>query len=61
MKGVTLESIVITTRTARAAKKLAERNVIALEDFPLLMHIDSLINEGAEVDIPWDAFTWEAV
>lgn len=61
LKGVTLESIVITTRTARAAKKLAERNVIALEDFPLLMHIDSLINEGAEVDIPWDAFTWEAV
>lgn len=61
LKGVTLESIVITTRTARAAKKLAERNVIDLEDFPLLMHIDSLINEGAEVDIPWDAFTWETV
>lgn len=59
LKGVTLESIVITTRTARAAKKLAERNVIALEDFPLLMHIDTLINEGAEVNIPWDAFTWE--
>lgn len=58
LKGVTLESIVITTRTARAAKKLAERNVIALEDFPLLMHIDTLINEGAEVNIPWDAFTW---
>lgn len=61
LKGVTLESIVITTRTARAAKKLAERKVINLEDFPLLMHIDSLINEGAEADIPWDAFTWEAV
>lgn len=58
LKGVTLESIVITTRTARAAKRLAERNVIALEDFPLLMHIDTLINEGAEVNIPWDAFTW---
>lgn len=58
LKGVTLESIVIATRTARAAKKLAERNVIALEDFPLLMHIDTLINEGAEVNIPWDAFTW---
>lgn len=59
LKGVTLESIVIATRTARAAKKLAERNVISLEDFPLLMHIDTLINEGAEVDIPWEAFTWE--
>ncbi len=59
LKGVTLESIVIATRTARAAKKLAERKVISLEDFPLLMHIDALINEGAEVRIPWETFTWE--
>ncbi|MDO4311487.1 MAG: glycerol-3-phosphate dehydrogenase [Eubacteriales bacterium] len=58
LQGVTLESIVIATRTARAAKKLAARNVISLEEFPLLMHIDAIINEGAEVDIPWDAFTW---
>lgn len=58
LQGVTLESIVIATRTARAAKKLAKRNVISLEDFPLLMHIDAIINEGAEVDIPWEAFTW---
>lgn len=59
LKGVTLESIVITTRTARAAKRLAERNVIDLKDFPLLMHIDTLINEGAEVNIPWESFAWE--
>ncbi len=59
LKGVTLESIVIATRTARAVKKMAERNVIFLDDFPLLMHIDTLINEGAEVNIPWKTFTWE--
>ncbi len=59
LKGVTLESIVIATRTARAVKKLAERNKIDLEDFPLLMHIDAVINEGAEVNIPWEKFTWE--
>ncbi|MCI8293816.1 MAG: glycerol-3-phosphate dehydrogenase [Hespellia sp.] len=58
LKGVTLESIVISTRTARAVKKMAERNVVSLDDFPLLMHIDSLINEGAEVNIPWEKFTW---
>lgn len=58
LSGVTLESIVIATRTARAVKKLAERNVISLQEFPLLMHIDAILNEGAEVNIPWEEFTW---
>ena len=54
LQGVTLESIVIATRTARAVRKLAERGVVSLDDFPLLMHVDAIINEGAEVDIPWE-------
>ncbi|MCD8018339.1 MAG: glycerol-3-phosphate dehydrogenase [Clostridiales bacterium] len=58
LQGVTLESIVIATRTARAVRKLAERSVVRLEDFPLLMHVDSIINEGEPVNIPWDDFTW---
>ena len=57
LQGVTLESIVIATRTARAVRKLAERGVVSLDDFPLLMHVDAIINEGAEVDIPWEKFT----
>ena len=57
LNGVTLESIVIATRTARAVKKLAERGVVKLSDYPLLMHVDEIINQGAEVAIPWDAFT----
>ncbi len=59
LKGVTLESIVIATRTARAVRKLAERGVVRLEDYPLLMHVDSIINGGQEVNIPWKAFTWD--
>ena len=59
LMGVTLESIVIATRTARAVKKLAERGKVHLEEYPLLMHIDAILNQGAEVDIPWDAFTWD--
>ncbi len=47
----------IATRTARAVRKLAERGVVSLDEFPLLMHVDSIINEGAEVNIPWDDFT----
>jgi glycerol-3-phosphate dehydrogenase (NAD(P)+) len=57
LKGVTLESIVIATRTARAVRKLAERGLVSLDDYPLLMHVDEIINRGAEVNIPWDKFT----
>ncbi len=56
LAGVTLESIVIATRTARAVRKLAERGVVSLDDYPLLMHVDAIINEGAEVNIPWKKF-----
>lgn len=59
LSGVTLESIVISTRTARAVRKLAQRGVVSLDDFPLLMHVDSIINDGHPVDIPWDKFTME--
>ena len=57
LSGVTLESIVIATRTARAVRRLAERGVVSLDDFPLMMHVDEIINNGAEVDIPWKKFT----
>ena len=57
LKGVTLESIVIATRTARAIKKLSERGVLNEEDFPLLMHIDEIINQDKPVNIPWKKFT----
>ena len=57
LKGETLESIVISTRTARAVRRLAERNIVNLEDFPLLMHVNEIINQGKEVNIPWKEFT----
>lgn len=27
------------------------------EEVPLLMHVDQIINHGAQVDIPWEKFT----
>ncbi|MEG1432657.1 glycerol-3-phosphate dehydrogenase [Eubacterium sp.] len=61
LSGVTLESIVIATRTARAVKALAKKGQVSLDDFPLLIHVDAIINGGAEVDIPWKAFETERV
>ncbi len=59
LKGVTLESIVVATRVARAVKKRAAKGEISLGDFPLLMHVDQVLNEGKAVDIPWESFTEE--
>lgn len=62
LQGMTLESIVIATRTARAVRKLAGRGVVELSDFPLLIHIDNVINHGASAaDIPWTDFETERV
>ena len=57
LEGVTLESIVISTRTARAVRALINKKRASEDDFPLLLHVDDLINNGATVDIPWDMFT----
>jgi glycerol-3-phosphate dehydrogenase (NAD(P)+) len=59
LDGVTLESIVIATRTARAVKNLIHRGVVNQEKFPLLLHIDDIINNGSAVQIPWSAFETE--
>lgn len=56
LAGVTLESIVIATRTARAVRALAAAGKVNPDDFPLLMHVDDIINHGAAVNIPWKAF-----
>lgn len=59
LKGQTLEAVVIATRTARAVKALAKAGKVQESDFPLLMHVNALLNEGAELNIPWKEFQKE--
>ena len=59
LEGVTLESIVIATRTARAVRRLIELGRAKAEDFPLLLHVDDIISRGAQVAIPWSSFETE--
>ena len=59
LKGVTLESIVITRRTADAICKKVANGCAKAEDFPLLLHIRELLTENAAVNVPWDAFETE--
>lgn len=60
LKGVTLESLVVAERVAKAVKTKAEKGLVNVTDFPLLMHIDEIITKKAPVNIPWEAFTFEA-
>jgi len=59
LQGITLESLVVAERVARAVRKKAEKGLVNLEDFPLLMHIDEIITRKKEVEIPWEKFTFE--
>ena len=59
LAGVTLESLVVAERVARAVRRKAERGAVDLRDFPLLMHTDEVITRSAPVDIPWEKFTFE--
>lgn len=59
LKGVTLESLVVAERVARAVKKNAEKGILDANDFPLLMHVDEILTEKKPVSLPWEAFTFE--
>ena len=59
LQGVTLESIVIATRTADVVRALIKRGAVDEADFPLLLHIDEILRNGAQVDIPWNRFETE--
>ena len=58
LNGVTLESLVVAVRVAKAIKINVEKGVLNKADFPLLMHIDEIISEKKEVNIPWEDFTF---
>ena len=60
LKGVTLESLVVAVRVARAVKILCAAGKADAADFPLLMHIDEILTEKKPVDIPWEKFTFES-
>lgn len=58
LNGVTLESLVVAVRVARAIRIRAERGEARLSDYPLLMHVDDILTQRQAVDIPWEAFTF---
>lgn len=58
LNGVTLESLVVAERVARAIKIAAAKGALDAKDFPLLMHVNEIICEKKAVNLPWDEFTF---
>ena len=59
LNGVTLESLVVAERVARAIKTAAKQGKVNTKDFPLLMHVDEIITQRKPVSIPWEDFTFK--
>jgi len=58
LQGVTLESLVVAVRVARAVRKASSDGKLDAKDFPLLLHVDDILTKKAPVSIPWDQFTF---
>lgn len=56
LSGVTLESVAVATLVANALRTLERRGLMNTADFPLLMHIDSILNKQHSAEVPWLKF-----
>lgn len=56
LAGETLESVEIITCAARALARLEGRGITKIRRFPLMRHLDQIINQGKAVDFPWNEF-----
>jgi len=56
LNGVTLESLVVAERVARAINIRIARGEVSAADFPLLLHANDILTKKSPVNIPWDDF-----
>ncbi len=56
LSDLTLESVAIVSSTAQALRLQAAAGKVRLDDYPLLLMLDAVINQQAEVQIPWERF-----
>ncbi len=60
LNGVTLESAAVDVTVAHALRRMAEDGRANPAEFPLLMHIDELLSQHAQLNIPWHAMARNA-
>ena len=59
LAGVTLESLVVARRVAKAIYRKAELGMVDLTDFPLMTHVNDVLDHGKDAELPWDSFTFD--
>ena len=59
LNGVTLESLVVSRRVAQAILVRSDRGELDLADFPLLVHVNDVLEHGRDAALPWDSFTFD--
>ncbi len=57
LQGVTLESLVVAARVAKALRIRDRRGELDCRDYPLLMHVDDILSGKSQVNLPWDKFS----
>ena len=61
LNGVTLESLVVARRVAKAVMVKAEKGLVDLNKFPMLMHVSNVLDNGKNAELPWDDFTFTQI
>ena len=59
LSGVTLESLVVARRVAKAVYRKAELGQVSLADFPMLCHSNDVLDNGKDAELPWESFTYD--
>lgn len=58
LNGVTLESLVVSERVARAVLLNIQQGKLESKDFPLLLHINDILSGKTQANIPWERFCY---
>ena len=58
LAGVTLESLVVARRVAKAIYRKAELGKVDLKEFPMLVHANDVLENGKDAELPWEDFTF---
>ena len=59
LAGVTLESLVVARRVAKAIYRKAELGMVDLREFPLMTHVNDVLDNGMDAQLPWESFTFD--
>jgi hypothetical protein len=44
---------------AKAIYRKAELGMVDLTDFPLMTHVNDVLDHGKDAELPWDSFTFD--